>query len=113
MARAMIEQSCLTNRADPPDCAIPVFAEEQAPIPGHRQPDWSTPDISIWRDETSHEVFVFAARLSILKRDPNDLVTGRSSAIPGAVEGGKNITAIFRGKLFPVVKAEIKRRGMR
>src|SRR5471032_2763592 len=94
-----------------PDRLISVFAEEEAAVFGDGNTDGTPPHVSVGGDETSYEIFVVAPRSSgrFIERDPDDLVTCPSLAIPGTVEGRKDVALIFRRKFGAFVETEIER----
>ena len=50
--------------AHSPNAPVAVFTEEKAAVFGDSDSDRAAPDFSIRRDETGHEIFIFAERLA-------------------------------------------------
>src|SRR5580693_2219318 len=72
--------------ADPPDRAVAVLGHEKRAVVRDRDADRAAPHLRGRDHEAGHEILVFAGRLAALvEKQPDDLVSHASLAIPGAV----------------------------
>src|SRR5437870_12873901 len=74
----------LATVAHAPDCSVAVFADKKTAVFGDGDSDGATPDFAVGRDETGHEIFVFAARFSrrMIEVNAHDFVTGALHSVP-------------------------------
>src|SRR5262249_11738581 len=63
--------------------------------------------------EAGDEILILAGRHAVLQTDADDLVAGALGSVPGAVLGGKGITAILRRKIVAVIEGEPERSRVR
>src|SRR5271165_5815505 len=98
---------------DSPDRAVAVLADQQRAVMRDGDPDRTTPDSAVADDEAGQEILVFTSRLPILEQDADHLVAGPLRAVPGTVEGGEGLAAIFEGKLCAIVEGHFERSRMR
>jgi hypothetical protein len=80
----LIKGSLSSAVADPPDCAVAVFADEKAAVFGDGDSDGPTSDFAIGRDKAGHEIFVLAAWFAggMIKRHAHDFVAGTLHPVP-------------------------------
>jgi len=83
-----------------PDGAGAVVGDEHAAVIGDCDTYWPAPDLAVFRDKASEEVFVASLGMAIVRGDADDFVAGAAGTVPGAVLGGEGVAFIGRGKLL-------------
>src|SRR5205823_5189626 len=83
--------------ADAPNGIRAIVSDKQRTVGRDSHADWTSPDVLVVDDETSHEILVFANRVSgLMQGNANKFVAYADRPIPRAMLRGKNISLVFR-----------------
>src|ERR1700683_286882 len=94
----------LAHIADPPDGLRSVVRDVHRTVLGDRDAHWPAPCRSIGSHESSQEVLIHTAGMAGVPGPADYSQPGALGAVPRAVLGCEQVSAILRRKLRPLVE---------
>src|ERR1700720_2072901 len=95
--------------ADAPNGVRTVIGHEERAIRSHGDADRASPDVAVVDHEPSDKILVLAAGTAgLVHGDADHLVASADGTVPRAVFGGKDIAAIFGGKLGAFIEGDFE-----
>lgn len=98
MVRANWACLLLAGVCDAPNASRAVVRDIERSIAACSNTNRTAPDLTVFGYESSEKVFITSIGVAIVHGNPDDLVTGASGAVPGAVLGGKGVAVVLPGK---------------